>query len=186
MLNWLRYLPLLLAVALLAGCPLASTPLGTTTSQPPAGPCGPVTEVDETIPDLTFTTLQGETVRLSELKGKVVLLDFWGMLCEGCVQGLEGYQQDAEFVSDPDLYILALSRDKSQQAVAKFVEEHKWTFPVALMTPESDKALLQGMPQTALPQVRLFDKQGRLRYRLTPGDITHERIKCLVGELGKR
>lgn len=188
MTNWIRCLPLLAVVAALTGCPSAPRPSQTPAPpQPavPAGPCGPVQVVDETIPDLTFTTLQGETVKLSDLQGKVVLLDFWGMLCEGCVKGLDEYQRDPDFVENPELYILALSRDKSQAAVAKFVEEHKWTFPVALMTPESDQALLQGMPQTALPQVRLIDKQGRLRYRLTPSDITHERVKCLVQELLK-
>ena len=186
--NWLRHLPLLLLAVLLSGCPSAPPPEPVAAPRhaaPPAGPCGPVVEVDETIPDLSFTTLEGKTVKLSHLKGKIVILDFWEMMCECCVENLDDYQKDTEFLNNPNLYVLALCRDQDQQTVAQFVKEHKWTFPVALMTPESDKALLQGMPQIALPQVRLFDKQGHLRYRLTSSEVSQERILCLVEELGK-
>jgi peroxiredoxin len=179
MLSPLRCLPLLivLALVLVAGCRQSSPPPVSSAT----GPCGAV-GVDEPLPDLAFTSVQGQTLRLSELKGKVVLLDFWAILCAGCVEGLDGYQQDPALVGNPKLQIIAVSRDKSPAVVKKFAEEHHWTFPVVVSTPEVEKALL-GTGQIALPQVRLIDPQGRLRYRLDFSEVTHETVKCLVGEL---
>lgn len=173
-----RYLLFFAALVLTAGCrQAAAPPAGSST----ASPCG-VTAVNETVPDLVFTTVEGQDLRLSELRGKVVLLDFWAMLCAGCVEGLDAYQKDPALVNNPKLQIIAVSRDRDAAVVKKFAEEHGWTFPVALSTPEIDRAMLGG-GQIALPQIRLLDPQGRLRYRPDFSEATHEQIKCLVEEL---
>lgn len=172
-----RYLLFFAVLVLAAGCPQSTAPPADSS----VSPCG-VVAVDEAVPDLAFTTVDGRTIRLSELKGKVVLLDFWAMLCLGCVEGLDAYQKDPALVNNPKLQIIAVSRDRDAAVVKKFAEEHGWTFPVALSTPEIDQALL-GSGQVALPQIRLLDPQGRLRYRPDFSEATHERIKCLVEEL---
>ena len=181
-----RYAPaLLLIVLLVSGCPHPSAPPESLPPTPPtpAAGCG-IKAVDEAVPDLEFTSLKGEILKLSDLKGRTVILDFWGMLCTGCVEGLDAYQKDPAFVGNPKLEILAISRDKSAPAVKKFAEEHGWTFPVVLLTPEIEKAFL-GEGQTDLPQIRVIDGQGRLRYRLGSTEAGHETMKCLIGELGK-
>ncbi len=163
---------------LAAGCRQSDTP---SVNSSATSPCG-VVAVNEAVPDLVFTTVEGQRIHLSELKGKVVLLDFWAMLCLGCVAGLDAYQKDTALVNNPKLQIIAVSRDRDAAVVKKFAEEHGWTFPVALSTPEIDGVFL-GSGQIALPQIRLIDPQGRLRYRPDFSEATHERIKCLVAEL---
>jgi peroxiredoxin len=211
-----RCLPFLLMialVALVAGCPphaaaplvgpsgTAPTPPAVTPASPtpPAAkalsggptaaaggsPCG-MAGVKEALPDLAFTSLKGEMLSLSfPLKGQVVLVDFWGMLCAGCVEGLDAYQKDPDFVGNPKLEIIAVARDTNKTALKQFAKEHGWKFPVVMMTPEIQKALLSTGGDD-LPQVRIIDQQGRLRYKLGSTDATHEKVKCLVdGLIGK-
>jgi len=147
-----------------------------------SGPCG-VPSVDETVPDFVFTTVKGETLRLSDFRGKVVLLDFWAILCAACVEGLDRYRDDPSLSANPQVQIIALAQETSAEATRRFAEEHRWPFPVALLTPEVREVFL-GKGPVALPQVRLLDPQGRLRYRLSFESLSPETLKCLVNALG--
>lgn len=150
-------------------------------SAPTAAPCG-IASVEETVPDFTLTTVKGETLRLSEMRGKVVLLDFWAILCAGCVEGLDRYRDDPAFSANPHLQIIAIAQETSAEATRKFAEEHRWPFPVVLLTPELREAFL-GQGPVALPQIRLLDREGRLRYRLGFESLQPETVKCLVQAL---
>jgi hypothetical protein len=217
MANRAYLLPLLLLVALAAGCPhapaespaapasnavapspapspapppaalpVANALIGNSLPTPAASSCG-LTEVDQSVRDVSFTSVKGEPLTLATLKDlkKVVLIDFWGMACSACVENLDAYQKDPDFVGNAKLEIIAVSRDTNKTAVKQFATEHGWKFPVVLMTPEIQKALLtEG--QNDLPQVRLLDQQSHLRYRIGSTDATHEKVKCAVdGLMGK-
>ena len=177
------WLLLTLALALAGGCPSRTAPVAPAATAPPrsAGPCG-VAAVDQTVADFSFTTLAGEKKQLSSLRGKVVIADFWAMLCLGCVEGLQSYQADPELLNNPKVAILALCTDRSEPAVRGFVKQHGWTFPVVLAS-DPIRAALGVTGQVVLPQARILDAQGRLRYVLGPDRATPEVVKCLVQQL---
>jgi peroxiredoxin len=208
--NCTRYVFLLLLAVLIAGCPQQTAPpaapAATTPAPAPAAPpaalpsvvnaitgnpiptsgaspCG-IAGVSETISDVSFTSVKGELLTLSMLKDlkKVILVDFWGLACSACVEGLDAYQKDTDFVGNPQLEIIAVSRDTNKTAVKQFAQEHGWKFPVVMITPEIQKALLSSGADD-LPQVRIIDQQGKLRYKLGSTDATHEKIKCAVDAL---
>ena len=173
------FLLLVLLGLLAAGCPQPS-------AAPPAGassvrPCG-VPELNQPVPDFAFTTLSGDTQQLADLRGQVIVADFWAMLCLGCVEGLQAYQADPELSSNPRVTLLAFSTDRSQAAIQGFVKEKGWTFPVALATDPVREALA-ATGRLVLPEVRILDTAGRLRYRLGAEQATHQTVKCLVDHL---
>jgi len=165
----------LVSIVALAGCPRAPGTGGSAATGPPP-------EIRETLPDLTFTTLEGRSVRLADLRGKVVVLDVWHMLCLGCVEELTHYQAAPELVANRQVALLAVTEDTNETALRKFVEEKGWTFPVASITPAVRQALL-GPGQAVLPQVRVLGPEGLLHYRLGPEQANVETLKQLVRKL---
>ncbi|HEY3398822.1 MAG TPA: TlpA disulfide reductase family protein [Armatimonadota bacterium] len=178
-----RLLTILLLGGLLtlAGCPGRSGPAPTT---PAATPPGETVKPTTTLsPDLTFTALDGKTLKLSELKGKVVVVDFWGMLCSGCVEELGKYEADPSLSKNPKVQIIAVdNQDTAPEAVRKFVQEHGWTYPVVMATEELRQAFgLVG--KVVLPQVRIIGPEGTSFTALGPAEANAEQVKKRVGAL---
>lgn len=69
--------------------------------------------------------------RLSELKGRVVLIDFWGTWCPGCVEEMPTLQRLYEsYRSDPGVAFVIVSQNDSPDKVKAFVEKNHLTIPI--------------------------------------------------------
>ena len=126
----------------------AATPSG---DQPSATrPAAPPTRV---------TTLEGKVIDLADLKGRVVLIDFWATWCPPCRAELPHFQ--ALYTKyQPRLQILGLAMDQEGAgAVAPFVKAQGVTYPIALGTEALGNAYggIRGIPTTFL-----IDQQGRI------------------------
>lgn len=89
-------------------------------------------KVRQIAPDFTVTTLEGQTLKLSDLRGKVVLLNFWGTWCGPCRREMPDLQALYSQYGDVDFVILGLAVRDKQAAVAAFRDENKLTFLLAL------------------------------------------------------
>lgn len=87
----------LACATLLLSCAKAKQP--TTTSEPAAAPQIALAQEGGEAPDFTLTDITGTDLRLSSLRGKYVILDFWGSWCGWCIKGMpamkEAYQKYA-------------------------------------------------------------------------------------------
>ena len=81
-------------------------------------------------PDFELKTLTGETIKLSNLKGKKVMLNFWATWCPPCKAEMPAMEQFSKQM-DKDIVILAVNIDP-QLDVQGFVDENKITFPIPL------------------------------------------------------
>ncbi len=114
-------------------------------------------------PDFPFTTLDGKTYQLSELRGKIVLLNFWASWCAPCK--VEFPQFLALAKERKNVVILALSVDHDRQALEKFVADQAELkkLPNVLIAQDKDKAVAQDLFQTIrFPETILIDTQGGL------------------------
>jgi thiol-disulfide isomerase/thioredoxin/lipopolysaccharide biosynthesis regulator YciM len=88
------------------------------------------------IPPFTLKTLDGKTVSSSEMKGKVVVINFWATWCGPCRQELPEFQKLAEkYRNDPNVLVLSVSTDASDTPVAtiaRFIKSNKYDFTVLL------------------------------------------------------
>ena len=117
------------------------------------------------MPAFELADLSGKTWRLTSLEGKVVLINVWATWCVPCQAELPHLQKLYEKVKDrTDLQILTLSIDENLGAVAPFMKEKGYTFPVlpayGLVTGQLDVG--------AIPQNWILDTKGRWRWTGTP------------------
>jgi peroxiredoxin len=107
---------------------LQAEPQGETTSQS-TNPQSP--NPQSPAPDFTLTSLDGQTIQLSDLRGRPVLLNFWATWCPACRTELPALQAAYERYGEQVVF-LAVDVKESRDTVASFVSQFGLTFPVLL------------------------------------------------------
>ena len=109
-------------------------------------------------PDFTLPGLDGQMVRLSDYRGKVVLLNIWATWCPPCVDEMPSMEKLYQTLKGEGFEILAVSMDESGvQTVRPFMEKHKLNFPALTDTEGAVKSLYQ---TTGVPESFVIDKDG--------------------------
>jgi len=114
----------------------------------------------ERIENVSAETLTGEQVSLGDLRGKVVLVNFWATWCGACRSEMPGFQAVYDEHRDQDFTILAFSVDETGSGtVRNFLQEHGYTFPVAMVT----EAATRSFGVRGVPVSYLIDRKGDIR-----------------------
>ena len=122
-------------------------------------------------PDFAVPDLTGQAVRLSGLRGKVVLVNLWTTWCPPCREEMPSMERLYQRLRDRGFVLLAISQDEGGKAVVEpFVRELGLTFPV-LVDPEhqvGDRYEVWGYPESFI-----IDREGRVVERVIgPRDWT--------------
>ncbi len=146
----------------------------------------PQTEVPQTealqseaAPDFALQTIDGHTVKLSDYRGQVVLLNTWATWCPPCraeMPDLEAYYRQHQ---GDGFVVLAVNSREGSDTVAAFLEEHDFTFPV-LLDPGGVVAKNYGI--RSLPTSFFIDRDGTVR-GVWSGQLSPARLKELVDPL---
>ena len=112
-------------------------------------------------PDVTFTTLSGKSLALSELRGKVVLVKFWATSCVSCVAQMPDNIENYETYHNKgfDIIAVAMQYDPANYVI-NFVETRKLPFTVALDTQGKVAKAFGDVKLT--PTAFLIDKNGNI------------------------
>lgn len=129
-------------------------------------------------PDFTVTTDQGEQISLSDLRGNVVLLNFWGTWCGPCRREMPEFQRVYQELSDEGFTILAVAYQDTFEAIRAFREEFDLTFPLAL---DTTGAINDAYGIQTRPSSFLLDKDGAIITRHF-GMMTEEQITEMLAE----
>ncbi|HJM88745.1 MAG TPA: TlpA disulfide reductase family protein [Dehalococcoidia bacterium] len=121
--------------------------------------------IGEPAPDFVVRTVGGDLVRLSDLRGKTVVLNFWATWCPPCRAEMPDFQEtfEAREAAD-DFAILAVDKlvEDVESAVVEFVDEFGLTFLVGF--DESDE-IVERYGVRGLPSTFFIDREGILRAR---------------------
>jgi peroxiredoxin len=111
-------------------------------------------------PDFTLTGMNGVSVKLSDYRGKVVLLNFWATWCGPCKAEIPWFVEFEKLYKDRGFVTLGVSMDEEGwQAVQPFVKQRAINYPV--MIGNDRVAQLYGGIDS-LPSTFLIDRQGRI------------------------
>jgi peroxiredoxin len=143
---------------------LVAGPLWLWTSRLPvtAGPGSEQAEpaVGRFAPDFTLTTVNGETLQLSELRGKPVVLNFWATWCGPCQREMPALEAASLRFADKVVFV-GVDQAEPPEVVARYLEELGVTFIVPLDTDGSvgDRYNVLGLPTTFF-----VDERGIIRH----------------------
>ena len=123
-----------------------------------------VVKLGESAPNFHLRDLNGQPVALSDLRGKVVLLNFWATWCGPCRVEMPAMEQLYRTFSRKDFEILAVSTDAQGAAVTRpFQQENHLTFPI-LHDADYRVGLTYGA--RTLPMTFMVDRQGIVRHQI--------------------
>jgi len=129
--------------------------------------------INTVAPDFELKDLSGKSVRLSDLRGKVIVLDFWATWCEPCKQSFPAVQLAVNHYSkDKDvvfLFIDTKERTKDYPSrIEKFLTEKKYSFNVLLDQTGADgtqSKVFKGYGFRGIPARVIIDQSGMIRVR---------------------
>ncbi|MDA3817193.1 MAG: TlpA disulfide reductase family protein [Prolixibacteraceae bacterium] len=121
-------------------------------------------------PDFSIETLCGETFKLSENKGKFVLIDFWGTWCGPCVGEVPHLIELAKSIPDDQLVIIGLSVNDTEDKLNNFIAEKKINYKNAMC----NKEIQQEFGVNSFPTTFLIDKEGNIVAKNLRGDLINQ------------
>ncbi|MBA4319052.1 MAG: hypothetical protein C0412_11695 [Flavobacterium sp.] len=128
--------------------------------------------VNKPAPLFNLKSLDGKTVNLADLKGKVVVVDFWATWCGPCKASFPALQKVYEkYKSNPDVVILAVNTWESEtgkekeKAVTQFIKENNYTFKVIYDLEDRAKNFASQFGVEGIPTKFILDKEGKIQFK---------------------
>ncbi len=135
---------------------------------------------DTPAPPFVIETLDGGRLASDDLRGRVLVVNFWATWCGPCRLEMPGFERVHRDRSDDGVFILGLSTDVTgRDGVRAFVRERGVTYPIAMATPQLRAAFggFRGIPTTIL-----IDRQGVIRHRIT-GFMVEPVLRAAIARL---
>ena len=116
---------------------------------------------ERTAPALQLARLRGGTLDLADLRGRVVLVNFWATWCPPCVEEIPSLQRLYRRLQPQGLEILAVDVGESVETMEAFLKDKPVGFPVLM---DTDGAALRRWGVYAFPTTLVLDREHRIRY----------------------
>jgi len=127
-----------------------------------SAPAEPAGRLNTIAPDFMRTDLSGQPLRLSQFRGRVVLLNFWATWCAPCIEEIPVFSRWQRQYGDARLQIIGVSMDDDEAAVKRFLATHAVPYPILM----GDANLGESFGGVfGLPQSILIDGRGRIVFR---------------------
>jgi peroxiredoxin len=118
-------------------------------------------ELSGPAPNFSLQSRAGETVSLSDLRGDVVMINFWATWCGPCRQEMPHLEALHQRYHDLGFTLLGVNVEENSRLSDKFLEETPVTFQI-LFDPENTVSNLYNV--VAMPSTVLVDREGNMRY----------------------
>ena len=116
-------------------------------------------------PEFSFTTSEGEYVTLEDLRGKVVVLDFWGTWCPPCVESVPSLRSlNKKYSKDPAFVLISVSSDSEEEKWRTFTAKNAMIWPQYL---DSEREVQHSFGVRVFPTYIVIDHEGIVRFRDT-------------------
>jgi thiol-disulfide isomerase/thioredoxin len=108
-----------------------------------------------------LTKVDGSTLDMNSLRGKVIVINFWATWCGPCLTELPLFEKTiAKFKDDKDVVFLALTTDEDRELVAPYLKQYKFNIPVSHAEFLDDFFAI-----TSIPTTIILDRKGQVTFR---------------------
>jgi len=138
-------------------------------------------------PDFTLPELEGNSLTLSDFKGKVIILNFWATWCPPCRREIPDFVELYENYKDRGLLIIGVNLDGGDRSLVKqFSEKYKINYSVVLgnVNVTEDYGGIRAIPTTFI-----IDREGNIREKYIgyqPGTTFENAVKRLLKEVSEK
>lgn len=114
-------------------------------------------------PDFSITTADGEHITLEDLRGKVVVLDFWGTWCPPCVESVPALRTlHKKFSKEPSFVLIGVSTDQEEEVWRSFTTKERMIWPQFW---DREHRVVRAFNVRAFPTYIVIDHEGIIRFR---------------------
>ena len=112
--------------------------------------------------DFTLPAVQGDALKLTALKGKTIIFDFWATWCGPCRAQHSLYEQvKRRFADNHDVFFVSVNSDEDRDLVAPFLKDNQWGTSVYF-----EDGLARMLQITSIPTTIIVDKHGEISSRM--------------------
>jgi peroxiredoxin len=123
----------------------------------------PGPQVGAPAPDFTLPDLEGKARSLAELRGRVVVLNFWATWCPPCIEEMPSLQRLHKALADRGIAVVTVSVDERFSDVGAFVRKFDLTFTVLH---DEGKRVSRKYQTFMYPETFILDREGRLKSKV--------------------
>ena len=144
--------------ALVLASALAVLGLATSSCNKDPGP-----QVGKAAPDFTLPDLSGKSHRLGDLRGRIVVLNFWATWCPPCIEEMPSLEKLHRALADKGVAVVAVSVDERFSDVGAFISRFGLTLPVLY---DEGKKVSRKYQTFKYPETYILDREGRLKSKV--------------------
>ncbi len=120
-----------------------------------------VDEPKKTKLNFNITSLEGDDIKVSTLRGKTIFINFWATWCPPCIAEMPEIQNLWDDIASDDIAFLLISTDDEMGKIKSFIERKEFTFPVYKL----NGAIPQELSSSAIPSTFVIAPDGRIIYK---------------------
>lgn len=134
-------------------------------------------------PDFVLGDMDEEKVSLKELRGKVVLINFWATWCPPCRREMPSMERLYQKINGDNFTVLAINQMEAEDLVFAFTGQLETDLTFTILF-DKDSSVSQAFNVKGLPTSYLIDKKGNIRYRAIGGrEFDHPEVEKLITDL---
>lgn len=111
------------------------------------------------VPGITLTDMNGKAVKLSEYRGKIVVIDFWSTVCKPCVAAFPAFERIVDFYRNEPFKFFAINEGEQPDIVKPYMDKKGYKLDVLF---DNEEALFKALGALGTPQKFIIDANGNI------------------------